>query len=416
MTRSTKYMSTDPSTKGKALIIGGSVAGLFAGNLLRQQGWEVDIYERVTEPLSSRGAGIATHKELLDLLQRVGVPAEETVGVSLRTRAVFGPFGDIVGELDYPQVLTSWGRIYELLLAQFPSGHYHQGLSIVRVEQNETEVTAHFDDGRQRSADLLIAADGTRSTVRAQVLPQITPLYAGYVVWRGLAEESHLSPRTHEALFGRFSFCLPAGEQLVGYPIAGDGNSTQPGKRRYNIVWYRPADERTDLAGMLTDAHGKLHEFGIPPPLIRQEVIDKLRADGHRLLAPQFAEVLDRTARPFFQPIYDLESPRLVFGRVALIGDAAFVARPHVGMGVTKAGSDAAVLVDALSRAVRGYSESLKEFEKERLRVGNAMVARARHLGAYMQAQIRTEQEREMAERYRTAEAVMRETAVAFTI
>ncbi|MSQ59155.1 MAG: FAD-dependent oxidoreductase [Betaproteobacteria bacterium] len=400
----------------RALIIGGSVAGLFAGNLLRQHGWEVEIYERVAEPLSSRGAGIATHEELLDLLQRVGVPAGETVGVSLRSRVVFGSSGDIVGELEYPQVLTSWGRIYELLLAQFPSGQYRQGVSVLRVEQNDTEVTAHFDDGSRRGADLLVAADGTRSTIRAQFLPQVTPLYAGYVAWRGVAEEPHLSPETNEDLFGRFSFCLPPGEQLVGYPIAGDGNSAEPGKRRYNIVWYRPADEKTDLVSMLTDAQGKVHEFGIPPPLIRQEVIAKVRADAHRLLAPQFAEVLYRTARPFFQPIYDLESPSLVFGRVVLIGDAAFVARPHVGMGVTKAGSDAAALADALANPAARYSEALREFEKKRLHVGTAMIARARHLGAYMQAQIRNEQERAMAERYRTPEAVMRETAVAFAI
>jgi 2-polyprenyl-6-methoxyphenol hydroxylase-like FAD-dependent oxidoreductase len=263
---------------------------------------------------------------------------------------------------------------------------------------------------------LLIAADGTRSTVRAQFLPDVRPLYAGYVAWRGVAEEPHLSRETWEALSDRFSFSLPHGEQMVGYPIAGEGNSTQPGKRRYNIVWYRPADEKTDLADMLTDSQGKLHEQGIPPPLIRQEVIDKVRADAHRLLAPQFAEVLDRTARPFFQPIYDLESPRLVFGRVVLIGDAAFVARPHVGMGVTKAGSDATALVDALAEPGKGYSEALKHYEEQRMRVGAAMIARARHLGAYMQAQIRTQQEREMAERYRTPEAVMRETAVPFTI
>ncbi len=402
--------------KGKVLVIGGSVAGLFAGLLLREQGWEVEIFERVAESLASRGAGIATHTELLDVLQRVGVPINATVGVSLRTRVVFDRSGAIVGQLEYPQVLTSWGRIYELLLQRFPGENYHQGVSLLRVEQNATEVTAYFDNGEKHRADLLVAADGTRSSVRAQFLPAIKPLYVGYVAWRGLAEESHLSPETHAALFGRFSFCLPDGEQLVGYPVAGEGNSTQPGKCRYNIVWYRPADEHTDLVDMLTDANGKIFEDGIPPPFIRNEVVDKVRADAHRLLAPQFAEVLDRTALPFFQPIYDLESPRLVFGRVALVGDAAFVARPHVGMGVTKAASDAAVLADALAQPGTGYDEALRSFERQRMRVGVAMIARARHLGAYMQAQIRTQREREMAERYRTPDAVMRETAVAFTI
>lgn len=402
--------------KGSALVIGGSVAGLFAGNLLRNLGWDVQIFERVPDPLAGRGAGIATHQELLDVLRLVGVPVDATVGISLRGRAVFDRAGAIVAELEYPQVMTSWGLIYELLMQRFPAHCYRQGMTLVRVEQGADKAIAHFDNGDACEADLLVAADGTRSTVREQFLPNLKPLYAGYVAWRGLVEESHLSPATHAALFGRVGFCLPPGEQLIGYPVAGEGNSTEPGKRRYNIVWYRPADEHVDLVDMLTDAQGKVFENGIPPPLIRPEVADKVRRDAQRLLSPQFAEVFERTPRPFFQPIYDLESDRLVFGRVALVGDAAYVARPHVGMGVTKAASDAAVLVDALSRPGTRYDEALREFERQRMRVGAAMIARARHLGAYMQAQIRTPQEREMAERYRTPDAVMRETAVAFSI
>ena len=51
---------------------------------------------------------------------------------------------------------------------------------------------------------------------------------------------------------------------------------------------------------------------------------------------------------PILQPIYDLESPRMAFGRVAILGDAAFVARPHVAAGVSKAADDAAALAAAL--------------------------------------------------------------------
>ena len=401
---------------GKALIIGGSVAGLFAGNLLHRAGWDVQIHERVPEPLASRGAGIATHDELMSVLQRAGVDSRETVGVSVQSRVVFGRDGGVAGEYHYPQILTSWGRIYELLLAQFPAQRYQQGRNLIAIEQTGEGVTACFEQGEPVHADLLIGADGLRSTVRGALLPEVRPQYAGYVAWRGVADERSLSAATHADLFGRFGFCLPEGEQLVGYPIAGESNSTQAGKRRYNIVWYRPADETNDLRAMLTDAQGKVHEGGIPPPLIRAEVVNQVRADGHRLLAPQFAEVLERTAQPFFQPIFDLASTRLVFGRVVLIGDAAFVARPHVGMGVTKAGSDAAALVDALAGASAPYDEALARFEAARMHVGAAMIARARHLGAYMQAQIKTPQEREMAARYRTPDAVMRETAVRFVI
>jgi len=148
----------------------------------------------------------------------------------------------------------------------------------------------------------------------------------------------------------------------------------------------------------------------IPPPLIRRDVVARMQSAAEELLAPQFAELVHLTPQPFFQPIYDVESPRMAFGRVALAGDAAFVARPHVGMGVTKAADDALALRAAL-RSTHDIAQALRIYEAQRLRAGHAIIARARHLGAYMQAQISTPEERAMAERYRTTEAVLRETA-----
>jgi 2-polyprenyl-6-methoxyphenol hydroxylase-like FAD-dependent oxidoreductase len=101
----------------------------------------------------------------------------------------------------------------------------------------------------------------------------------------------------------------------------------------------------------------------------------------------------------------------MAFDRVALLGDAAFVARPHCGMGVTKAAGDAMALVKAL-RAHDTVPAALEGYSAERVQVGAAIVQHARHLGAYMQAQLKDETDRQMAERYRTPEAVMRETAV----
>jgi 2-polyprenyl-6-methoxyphenol hydroxylase-like FAD-dependent oxidoreductase len=132
---------------------------------------------------------------------------------------------------------------------------------------------------------------------------------------------------------------------------------------------------------------------------------------AHALLAPQFAEVVTRATQPLFQPIFDLEVPKMAFGRIALLGDAAFVARPHCGMGVTKAAGDAMALVTELRRHA-DTADALSKYSSVRTQFGAAIVQHARHLGAYMQAQLKNETEREMAERYRTPEAVMRETAV----
>jgi 2-polyprenyl-6-methoxyphenol hydroxylase-like FAD-dependent oxidoreductase len=92
-----------------------------------------------------------------------------------------------------------------------------------------------------------------------------------------------------------------------------------------------------------------------------------MRRDTEQLLAPQFAEVVRLTSQPFIQAILDLETPRMVLGtRTVILGDAAFVARPHVGMGVTKAAADVAVLVDVLQTHPTNLQVALAQFESVR--------------------------------------------------
>lgn len=411
-------MSDDPCRRGthpKALVIGGSMAGLFAALLLRRQGWEVEVYERIGAELAGRGAGIVTHSELFEVLGRAGIDAAAAaVGVMVPGRRVLDRSGNVAGELVLQQVLTSWGRLYGLLKAALPAEHYHHGKSLERVEEIGDRVVARFSDGSEASGDLLIGADGLFSCVRAQLAGDIRPAYAGYIAWRGLVNERDLSPRTREELCDWFAFGLPPGEQMLGYPVAGANEEMNVGERRFNFVWYRPADADHGLADLLTDIDGLRHELSIPPTRIRSDVIEAMRGDAERLLAPQFAEVVRLTPQPFIQAILDLETPRMALGsRTVILGDAAFVARPHVGMGVTKAAADAAALVDALRAHPANLSAALAQFESVRLPFGAAVVRRARHLGAYMQAQIATPEERAMAERHRSPEAVMAETAVA---
>lgn len=395
----------------KAIVIGGSLGGLFAANLLHRAGWDVHVYERVAEELEGRGAGIVTHPELMETLATAGVTIDDTIGVTVQERVTLAKDGSVAGRRPLPQILTAWSRLYNVLRTAFPDDRYHNGMQLASFDQDDTGATAKFANGEQMRADLLIAADGIRSTVRAALLPDSRPSYAGYVAWRGLVEESALSERARTEMFPYFAFGLPPKEQMIAYPVAGKNNSTEPGKRRFNFVWYRPADEATVLRDLLTDSTGKVWADGIPPPLIRPEVLQQTRQAARDVLAPQFGELVEKTENLFFQPIFDLESPRLAFGRVVLVGDAAFVARPHCGMGVTKAAGDARELVEALT-LTDDIPSALKNYEQLRLKFGGFIVSHARALGAYMQAQLRTPEERAMAEMYRTVEAVMRETAV----
>jgi 2-polyprenyl-6-methoxyphenol hydroxylase-like FAD-dependent oxidoreductase len=271
-------------------------------------------------------------------------------------------------------------------------------------------VTAHFSSGEKADADLLVGADGIRSTVRQQAASDVLPRYAGYSAWRALIAESDFPPDVHRDLFEYMTFALPPGEQFLGYPVAGPDNDLRSGHRRYNIVWYRPADEKTKLKWLLTDERGVTHAISIPPPLIRREVIAEMRADAERLLGPQFRQIARLMDEPILQPIYDLESPQMAFGRVAIAGDAAFVARPHVAAGVSKAADDAAALAGALT-AEPDVPSALKRFEAARLPENARIIERARHLGAYLQA-TQTQEEKARAGMHSTDGAVIAETAV----
>jgi 2-polyprenyl-6-methoxyphenol hydroxylase-like FAD-dependent oxidoreductase len=394
-----------------AVVIGGSMSGLFAANLLARAGWRAEIYERADAQLSGRGAGIVTHAAMRAVLRAAGCDPARDLGIDVAGRKTLDRAGRVIGQYACPQTLTSWDRVFRMLRESFPAGRYHLGRELRRIEQSADGVVAHFADGTRVAADLVVGADGFRSTVRAQILPDIKPVYAGYVAWRGLVPESALSAATHADLFDALVFALPPGEQCLSYPVAGPDNDLRPGHRRCNLVWYRPAPEQTELRHMLTDAAGHVHALGIPPPLVRPKVIAELRAAARALLPPQLDEVVRLTERPFLQPIYDVETTRMAVGRVALLGDAAFLARPHVAAGVTKAAEDAMALATAL-HTTPAVDPALARFESARMSINRQVMQRGRDLGTYLQPQPASAEERRKAERHATPEAVMAEIAV----
>jgi 2-polyprenyl-6-methoxyphenol hydroxylase-like FAD-dependent oxidoreductase len=383
------------------------MSGLLAGLLLRRAGWDVEILERVETELAGRGAGIVAQPDLIETLRGLGIDTVD-MGVEIATRKILDRSGRVTCEFTCPQVLTAWERVYRVLRDAFPGRHYHRGRGVTGLRQSKHCVVAFTDKG-EIECELLVGADGLRSTIRQQCVPDLAPLYAGYVAWRALIAEAAFPQAIHDELFGYMTFCLPPGEQFLGYPVAGPDNDLSPGGRRYNVVWYRPAQEHSELQHLLTDERGTVHALSIPPPLIRRDAIAAMRAAAERLLPPQFRAVVRLIGEPILQPIYDLESPRMAFGRVAIIGDAAFVARPHVAAGVAKAADDAACLVAAL--ASDDVEAALRRFEAQRLAVGRRIIERARHLGAYLQA-TQTAAERARSERHSIPQAVLAETAV----
>ena len=395
----------------RALIIGGSMSGLFAALYLRRRGWEADVFERSPAPLSGRGAGIMTHPEMRDALAEFGIDSSSNFGVPIERRVVLDRAGEVIAERTCPQTATSWNRLFEMLGAAFGGEHYHLGKDLRCVEQTAEGITARFADGSAETADVLVGADGFRSGVRAQLLSQAQPLYAGYVAWRGLADERSLASVLPRDIFASLAFYLPPGEQFLGYPVAGPGNDLRPGHLSWNIVWYRPADEAAEVPRLLTDESGHTHELSIPPPLVARSVVAAMREAAERLLPEQFRAVVRRIEQPFLQPIYDLESTGIAFGRAALIGDAAFVVRPHVGAGIVKAAQDAAALAAALEEHTE-VAAGLRAFEAQRIREGRKFVAQARRLGSHLKYRFDTQAERATAAYHADPERMLAETAL----
>src|ERR1700740_3150704 len=365
----------------RAIVIGGSMSGLFAASLLRKAGWQTDGYERRDGELRGGGAGGGPPPRLIQSLQRSGAQLKD-LGVTVHERIALDSQGNVIERLPYEQIVTSWDRLHQIMRATIPQGTHHLGYNLKTIEQDADSVTAIFENGERVTGDILVGADGFRSVVRNMFVPEIQPIYAGYVVWRGLADEGVIPKQAHAAVFDKFAVFLAPCNKNIGYPIAGPDNDLRPGHRRWNWVWYR-AVSKPDLDDMLVDDEGVSHAVSIPPPKVRADVIARLKEDARHFLPPPMRDILFCVARPFFTPIYDLLVDKMVHGRVALIGDAAAVARPHVGMGIAQGGTDAEGLAGSLP-SHSDLLEGLARFERERLPIAGKAVTQGRLLGEYM--------------------------------
>jgi len=371
------------------------MSGLFSAAFLRQIGWDVDVYERSNVELVGRGAGITTHPELLDALEASGAGTHE-LGIEVPKRMALDRDGRVTGERPLRQILTSWDKLQRLLRATIDPARYHLGWNFERVDQDESGVRVEFSGGRVEHADILVGGDGIRSGVRAQVAPELQPIYAGYYIWRGAPNEADLAPQTLREIFPYFVFYWPHRQQVITYPISGFGDDLRPGHRRYNFIWYRVADA-AKMKEMCVDERGMQHEYSVPPPLIRKDLIARMHHDARDIMPPVLLDCVMNIPQPFITPIYDFTAPSIVFGRVAMIGDAATSARPHMGFGVAKAGGDA----EALARALRDHDDidaALKAYNAERTPYGNNVVMHGRKLGTHLGVNLKTDEDRRMHE------------------
>jgi 2-polyprenyl-6-methoxyphenol hydroxylase-like FAD-dependent oxidoreductase len=193
-------------TPGKAIVVGGSVGGLFAAVLLHHAGWQVALYERSFAGLAGKGAGLVAQIEVSRILAEIGRAEVSRSGVVARERIFLDRQGKIVHTVRTPQSQMSWDLLFEAFRSELPENCYRRGVHILSATHNEHTATVLMEDGTTDTGDLIVGADGIGSSIRNVVAPRTEPRYAGYVAFRGLAPETHLSPESADTLLGRFTF------------------------------------------------------------------------------------------------------------------------------------------------------------------------------------------------------------------
>ena len=363
----------------RALVVGGSLAGLFAAVLLRAAGWNVDVYERSAHELDSRGGGIVLQPQVLEAFQQAGIRYDSSIGVVARERVFLDEQGRIADHIAMRQVLTSWTSLYGAMRRHLPAASYHQGAELESFVDDGLDVTVRFVNGQEETGQVLIAADGAGSAIRRHLLPDVEAEYAGYIAWRGLVNEPDLPPEAASLLAERFAFFDGPCSQFLVYLVPGERDAVDPGRRRFNWVWYRTADG-VAKATLLVDRAGRQRSGSIPPGWLAANAELDLREAADQRLPPPLRQMVSATRQPFLQIIQDLTVPRMAFGRVALIGDAAFVPRPHTAASTSKAAGNALALAAALQGS-EDVSTALLRWEPEQLRAGQELRQLGQRLG-----------------------------------
>ncbi len=361
-------------------IAGGSIGGLTAACLLRDSGHEVTVFERSPTELKERGAGIVCLEPTSRYLtQRVGLPIGD---FTIRTDYVryLGRNNQISFEQAHNYRFSSWTTIYRLLLKAFDADRYRLGHDMVGWSVQSNGIDVRFADHEPFHAELLIAADGVGSSARKQLQPNAMSHYAGYVAWRGVVPEGDLDPSLAGRLSEAITYHVSANGHILVYPIPGMDGSVAKGERLINFVWYRNYLEGDDLGHLMTDREGQNRPISVPPGQVADVHQAEVRAAADARLPDDLACLIRYTPELFLQVIFDITVEHMAFERVCLLGDAAFVARPHAGAGSAKAAEDGWALAKALDETPT-IETALDRWEAKQLALGRALVERTRSMG-----------------------------------
>jgi len=370
----------------RVAVVGGSIAGLTAANLLRDAGCEVDVYERSNVLLSGFGTGIVVQPELVRyMLERTTVTLEELSVPSTSMRYFNAEAGLQIGEVAADWRFTAYNAVYRQLLDAFGLDRYHLGWMLTSIGESDSRPIAHFEGRPPVEADLIVCADGVGSVARSTLLG-VTPQYAGYVTWRGMVDEEALSAETWRFFQDAFTYGLLHDSHIIAYPIPRvSPEGALLGTPRLNFQWYWNVAEGPDLDQLMTDASGVRRPVSVHHDMLASATLESLHARASTQLSEPFRELITAARQPFVTVLADAEINQMAFRGIALIGDAAITPRPHAAAGAAKAALDGWNLVEKLVHAEGHVQEALAAWEPVQLEIGHAYLKKVRAMAQVLQ-------------------------------
>ena len=330
-------------------VIGAGLGGLAAGVALRQAGFDVDVYEQAPE-LTEIGGGINLGPNAVRVLYRLGLrPALDREAVrplSTHQRRwqdgrtlQLAPLNPRCEELyGAPHLTVHRADLLAIIASGFAPERLHLGHRLVGLSDKGDRVEAWFENSVRMTADVVIGADGINSTVRAALLGEEAPRFAGCVAYRGLVPVERIADLGLE--LGSQSWVGPGGHFVHYFVSRG---------RLLNFVGWTEHDtwSREDWTDRATIGRA-LQAF----------------AGWH----PQLRRIIGAADTCFIWALFDREPlPRWSIGRITLLGDACHPMYPFMGQGAAQAMEDGATLAACLSAAGGGVPDvALRRYEELR--------------------------------------------------
>lgn len=370
----------------RVAVVGGSIAGLTAANLLRDAGCEVDVYERSSVLLSGFGTGIVVQPELVRyILERTSTTLEELSVPSTSMRYFNAETGRQIGQVAAEWRFTAYNAVYRQLLDAYGLDRYHLGWTLTSVTENDGRPIAHFEGRPPVEADLIVCADGGGSVARSTLLG-VSPQYAGYVTWRGMVDRDEVSPDVWRFFHDAFTYGLLKDSHIIAYPIPRvSPEGVILGTPRLNFQWYWNVTEGPDLDELMTDASGIRRPVSVHHEMLALSTLESLHSRATRQLSEPFRQLITAARQPFVTVLADAEINKMAFGGIALIGDAGITPRPHAAAGAAKAALDGWNLVEKLIQAEGRVQEALAAWEPVQLEIGHAYLKKVRAMAQVLQ-------------------------------